>query len=890
MPGLAEYRRKRRFKETPEPRGKKAHKDEKIFVIQKHAARRLHYDLRLEVGGVLKSWAVPKGPSLNPGDKRLAIQVEDHPFDYRTFEGTIPEGNYGAGEVIVWDEGTFEPEGPLSAAEQIERGELKFRLHGKKLNGSFVLVKLRRSQNKNEWLLIKHRDEYADPMWNVEEHGESVVSGRPLPKTHKEKQKDKRVVQESSPLSPADLPGARKAPMPHEVSVTLAKLADKPFSDPNWLFEIKWDGIRTVAFVENGSVRLFSRSQRDVSAEFPEFQDLAKHLRAGTAILDGEIVTLDENGRSDFQKLQNRFGVSKPSQKLISDVPLTYYFFDVLYCNGFDVRKTPLLQRKEFLRQLLSGDDRVRFSEHQLEKGKELYAAAKAQGLEGIVGKQIESPYTGNRTGFWLKFKIVTELDAVIVGWTAPRRTRQYFGALVLALYDEKKELQFIGSVGTGFDQKTQKDLLAQLEKLRVTRSPLRNPPKLREHVEWVRPALVARIKFANWTEDNHLRAPVFLGIRKDRTPDDCTFANARPNETASEPSPPAPTPQPKKQTRPPESHTPESRAPESGFEELAHGKSESLRLLVDGRTLALTHLNKIYFPESGIRKRDLLAYYYRVADHILPFLKDRPLVMRRYPNGIAEKSFFQKEAPESIPGWIQRAKVYSDERGGEMDYIMAQDRASLLFLTNLGCIDHNPWSSRYDHQDYPDYVFFDLDPTPNTPFTTVLRVARAIYKVLLSTKLICFLKTSGATGFHIFVPLEPIYKYAQTRTFAEIISQFVASELPRDTTLERSIRKRPAGRVLLDALQNAKGKPLAAVYSARAHPGATVSTPVTADELMNGNIDPDAWTINTLPARLQSTGDLWKDFWKKRQTLDAALEALSSGVSNQKQKSQREK
>ena len=890
MPGLAEYRRKRRFKETPEPRGKKARKDEKIFVIQKHAARRLHYDLRLEVGGVLKSWAVPKGPSLNPGDKRLAIQVEDHPFDYRTFEGTIPEGNYGAGEVIVWDEGTFEPEGTLSAAEQIERGELKFRLHGKKLNGSFVLVKLKRSQNKNEWLLIKHRDEYADPMWNVEEHGESVVSGRPLPKTHKEKQKDKRVAPESPPLNPAELPGARSAPMPREVSVTLAKLADKPFSDPNWLFEIKWDGIRTVAFVENRSVRLFSRSQRDVSAEFPEFQDLAKHLRAGTAILDGEIVTLDENGRSDFQKLQNRFGVSKPSQKLISDVPLTYYFFDVLYCNGFDVRKTPLLQRKELLRQMLRADDRVRFSEHQLEKGKELYAAAKAQGLEGIVGKQIESPYTGNRTGFWLKFKIVTELDAVIVGWTAPRRTRQYFGALVLALYDEKKELQFIGSVGTGFDQKTQKDLLAQLEKLRVTRSPLRNPPKLREQVEWVRPALVARIKFANWTEDNHLRAPVFLSIRKDRTPEECTFAAARPNETTGEPSPPAPTPQPKTQARPPEYHAPESRASESGFEELAHGKSESLRLLIDGRTLALTHLNKIYFPESGMRKRDLLAYYYRIADHILPFLKDRPLVMRRYPNGIAEKSFFQKEAPESIPDWIQRAKVYSDERGGEMDYIMAQDRASLLFLTNLGCIDHNPWSSRYDHQDYPDYVFFDLDPTPNTPFTTVLRVARAIYKVLLSTKLVCFLKTSGATGFHIFVPLEPIYKYAQTRTFAEIISQLVASELPRDTTLERSIRKRPAGRVLLDALQNAKGKPLAAVYSARAHPGATVSTPVTADELMNGNIDPEAWTINTLPARLQSTGDLWKDFWKKRQTLDAALEALSSGVSSQKQKSQREK
>jgi len=503
--------------------------------------------------------------------------------------------------------------------------------------------------------------------------------------------------------------------------------------------------------------------------------------------------------------------------------------------------------------------------------------------LEGIVGKQIESPYTGNRTGFWLKFKIVNELDAVVVGWTAPRRTRQYFGALVLALYDDEKELQFIGSAGTGFDQKTQKELLTQLEKLRVARSPLRDPPKLREHVDWVRPAMVARIKFANWTEDNHLRAPVFMGIRKDRAPEECTFNAARPERAEkTEKASAKRTPTVPAEAKPSRSKT---QAHDAGFEELAHGTAESLRLQVDGRTLALTHLNKIYFPESGIRKRDLIAYYYRIADYILPFLKDRPLVMRRYPNGIQEKGFFQKEAPESIPDWVKRARVYSDERGGEMDYIMAQDRPSLLFLTNLGCIDHNPWSSRFDNQDYPDYVFFDLDPTPDTPFTTVLRVARSIYKVLLSTRLVCFLKTSGATGFHIYVPLEPIYKYAQTRTFAEIISQIVATELPRDTTLERSIRKRPPGRVLLDALQNAKGKPLAAVCSARAHPGATVSTPVTAEELMSGSIDPDAWTIKTLEPRLKTAGDLWKDFWSKRQTLDAALEALSHRLSGENRK-----
>jgi bifunctional non-homologous end joining protein LigD len=882
MAPLAEYRRKRRFTDTPEPRGKAAHKSEKLFVIQKHAATRLHYDLRLEVGGVLKSWAVPKGPSLNPDDKRLAIQVEDHPFEYRTFEGTIPEGNYGAGEVIIWDQGTYEPEGTATAAEQIERGELKFRLHGHKLNGSFVLVRLRRSTGKPEWLLIKHKDSDADPMWNVEEHNESVVSNRRLGnKNRKGLAEEKTQAREKAAPSPTQLPGAQSAPMPDEISVTLAKLGDKAFSDPNWLFEIKWDGIRTIAFIQNGKVRLFARSQRDVTAEYPEFQDLAKHVRAGTAILDGEIVTLDANGRSDFQKLQNRFGVSKPSPKLIQSVPLTYYVFDLLYCNGFDLRKSPLLQRKELLRQVLLPNQRIRYSEHQLEKGKELFEAAKDQGLEGIVAKQIESSYTGNRTPLWIKLKVVNELEAVILGWTAPRRTRQYFGALVLGLYDDHKELKFIGSVGTGFDQKTQKQILDQLEKLKVSRPPLREPPKLREHVEWVRPTLAARIEFANWTDDDHLRAPVYLSLNKDRSPQDCTFASERPEHISRQQTPPAPPPP--KTAKPKPSRDSSRATGDADANELAEGKSETLRLEIDGRTLNFTNLNKIYFPESGIRKRDLLAYYYRMATYILPFLKDRPLVMRRYPNGIAQKSFFQKEAPDSIPDWIPRAVVYSDERGGEMDYVMANNRPALLFLTNLGCIDHNPWSSRADDQDHPDYVFFDLDPTPTTSFSTVLRVARSIYNVLQSAKLRCFMKTSGATGFHIFVPLEPIYKYEQTRTFAAIIGQVVAAELPQDTTVERSVRKRPAGRVLLDALQNARGKPLAAVYSVRAHPGATVSAPVTAEEILSGRIDPDAWNIRTVEQRVSKISDLWKDFWNKRQTLDKALEVLSQQLSGTK-------
>jgi bifunctional non-homologous end joining protein LigD len=871
MPELSEYRRKRHFEKTPEPRGKTARKDDKIFVVQKHAARRLHYDLRLEVDGVLKSWAVPKGPSLNPGDKRLAIQVEDHPFDYRTFEGTIPEGNYGAGEVIIWDQGTYEPEGSESAAAQLQRGELKFRLHGEKLKGSFVLVKLKRSQKGNEWLLIKHRDDDADPNWSLEEHGESVVSGRRI---SKEKPPGGAGSDGAQPAL-AKLPGAQSVPMPTQVSVTLAKLEDKPFSDRNWLFEIKWDGVRTVAFIDGGKVRLVSRTGRDVTSEYSEFQNLARNVGANTAILDGEIVALDENGRSNFQKLQNRIGVTNPSRRLLETIPLTYYIFDLLYCNGFDIRPSLLLPRKELLATILRGDERVRYSGHQLEKGKELFAAAKEQGLEGIVGKHIESPYTGTRTPLWLKFKIVNELDAVVIGWTTPRRTRQYFGALVLGLYGGK-QFTFIGSVGTGFAQQTQEQILRQLQKLRVSRSPLKTPPRLREHVEWVRPEMVVRVKYANWTEDNHLRAPVFLSIRKDRTPEDCTFDAAKPEHVLGN-SVPHKTPSPKTAAVP----KPKASTDSDAANEMAAGKSENLRLEIEGRTLNLTNLNKIYFPESGIRKRDVLAYYYRIADLILPFLRDRPLVMRRYPNGITGKSFFQKEAPASLPEWIKTATVYSEERGGNMKYVMAHDRPSLLFLTNLGCIDHNPWSSRAESQDYPDYVFFDLDPTPGAPFSTVLRVARAIYRVLHSAELNCFLKTSGATGFHIYLPLEPRYTYEQTRTFAQVISQLVAAELPNDTTVERAIRKRPGGRVLLDALQNAKGKPLAAVYSVRAHPGGTVSTPVTPKEL-EGTIDPEKWTLRTLDARLHEVGDLWKDFWRARQTLDKALTALSRKISAQ--------
>jgi bifunctional non-homologous end joining protein LigD len=915
---LNEYRKKRDFKKTSEPAGDaRGGSGDRVFVVQKHAATRLHYDLRLEVDGVLKSWAVPKGPSMNPGDKRLAVQVEDHPFEYRTFEGSIPKGEYGGGEVIIWDQGTYAPEGTMSTRDQLGRGELKFQLHGEKLRGSFVLVRLRKPGTKHEWLLIKHRDSFADNKWDAEQHAESVVTGRTL----QDIAEGRPASREHRVVDPSELSGAVQARMPNMpagVHATLAELKEKPFSDPNWVFEIKWDGVRAIAEIKDGRTTLWARSGRDVTGEYPEFKDLATKLRVTNAIVDGEIVTLDKDGRSNFQKLQNRLGVQNPSQKLLQSVPLDYYVFDLVYADGYDLRKSPLLERKELLQKVLIGNERVHYSEHIAEEGEALFKAARAKGLEGIIGKLKDSVYSGTRTSSWLKLKIVDELDAVIAGSTEGRGSRKYFGALVLGLYD-KRELKFIGSVGTGFDEGTQKSIFESLRELRTTESPFAKPPELREKVDWVKPELVARVKFANWTTDEHLRAPVFLSLRNDRTAKDCTFEDARPDPVAEIQETKSPKPRARKRataetkaartatakTTAPETDPSETSEPESDStsgaaaqstaqphtvrssssastkttsdaeRELRTGHLETMDVELDGHRVHLTHLNKIYFPEVGLNKRDLLAYYYRMANYILPFLKDRPMVLRRYPDGVGGKAFFQKEAPSFLPDWIGTATVESEERGGEMQYILANTRAALLYLTNLGCIDHNPWSSRAESQDKPDYVFFDLDPTPGTPFSAVLHIAKEIHAMLKSIRLQCFLKTSGASGFHIFVPLEPVYSYEQTRTFAEVVGRLVAAENPKLTTFERTVSKRPKGHILIDALQNAKGKPLACAYSVRAEPQAPVSTPLAPEELEK-NITPDTWTLKNFDERIKNVGDLWRDFWKKRQTLDRALELLA--------------
>ncbi len=862
MSKLVEYRRKRRFDRTAEPPGEAASQEEHLFVVQKHAARRLHYDLRLAIDGVLKSWAVPKGPSLNPADKRLAVQTEDHPLEYAGFEGTIPEGNYGAGTVMVWDRGTFRVVGTAHAAAQVARGEIKFDLSGEKLRGSFVLVKLRQSQKGNEWLLIKHKDAAADPAWNVDEHDGSVLTGR----THEEIAEELPPKRVASPLRPAELQGARKSAMPTRAQPMLSTPIDRPFSDPNWLFEIKWDGVRVWAWVADGKVALRSRADLDITKQYPELGSLPEHLSARRAVLDGEIVALDARGHSDFERLQQRMHLRAPSPKQISDVPVVFYAFDLLYADGYDLRGAPLAERKSLLRRLLHPQDPVRFSDHQVEHGKELFELAREKGLEGIIGKRTDSRYVAGRSPNWVKLKVTKTLDAAVAGWTAPRAGREYFGSLLLGLY-EGKRLRFIGHVGSGFDVESQEAIAKELKDRATAQCPFDQVPETNEKAFWTKPELVARVRFGGWTQEQQLRHPSFLGLREDASPMDCRWES----EVAVTREP--------RVIRAPEIVGRVLAGKAQIEAELFKGRADNVTLELDGKRLRLSNLNKIYFPGSGYTKRDLLAYYYRMAGYVLPFLQDRPLVLRRYPDGIQGQAFFQKDVREGVPDWLQTVAIPSEGRGGEeIHYVTANDRASLLFLTGLGCIDHNPWSSRRDDLDHPDYFFFDLDPAEQTDFSVVVTVARALYDKLVDLGLKVFLKTSGATGFHLYLPVERGYSYEQLRAFAEIVARFITAAHPNLVTQERTVAKRPAGRVLIDVHQNALGRPLAAPYVVRAFPKAPVSAPVSPREL-RARLRPEQFNLRTIFPRLEETGDLWKEFWKSRQRIEKALGQLDAAV-----------
>jgi bifunctional non-homologous end joining protein LigD len=909
MAKLEEYRKKRRFDRTPEPFGEPERPDQTpksevegkrkrlpnpklslleipaearhgdTFVVQKHRATRLHYDFRLAINGALVSWAVPKGPSLNSADKRLAVQTEDHPLEYGGFEGKIPEGSYGAGTVMVWDRGTFAVENlpgrNLDAAQQLQKGEIKFSLNGEKLRGSFVLVKLKKSEKGNEWLMIKHKDAAEDPAWNVDEHDGSVLTGRTIEEI-KEELPPKR---SPSPLRPDELQDARKASMPSRIEPMLASIGDRPFSDPNWLFEIKWDGVRALAWIADGVLTLRARSGADITARYPELASLPVAISARQMILDGEIAAVDAHGRSDFGLLQERMHVRAPAENLISRVPVVFFAFDLLYCDGYDLRRSPLIERKQLLQRLLHTSDRFRFSDHQLERGKEIFELAKQNGLEGIVAKRIDSPYVSERSTSWVKLKVTQTLDAVIGGWTAARTTAIPLGSLLLGLYQGKR-LRFIGHVGSGFDGEKLEELSNKLKKLASSSCPFDALPETNEKPSWVSPTLVARVKFSGWTQERALRHPVFIALREDVRPTDCQWES----EVVAAIPDPLPADAPPAVVRAPAIVGRVISKKAQIEEELFEGRAESVTIELDGKRLRLSNLNKVYFPESGYTKRNLLAYYYQVADYILPFLRGRALVLRRYPDGIKGQAFFQKDVREGLPEWFKTVPIDSEGRGKEIHYATADDRASLLFLTGLGCIDHNPWSNRYDDFDHPDYFFFDLDPSDGTEFSVVVTIAQALHKALEELQVAHFLKTSGATGFHIYVPVEPVYTYEQLRTFAEIIARNVTAEHANLVTSERIVAKRPAGRVLIDVQQNAHGRPLAAAYSVRAFPKAPVSAPVLPRELKT-SLRPETLNMKTMPVRLKEKGDLWADFCKKRQRLEEAIELLSERMTSKTKK-----
>ncbi|WP_243373652.1 DNA ligase D [Geotalea sp. SG265] len=807
---LEDYRRKRDFERTPEPPPRAGSLGAALrFVVQKHAASHLHYDLRLELDGALKSWAVPKGPSLDPSVKRLAMMVEDHPFDYRTFEGIIPPGSYGAGSVIIWDEGTchaYETEDRRRSEDffrkGLDKGNLKFVLNGHKLKGRFALVRIKSAED-NSWLLVKKEDEFAGRA-DITIQDRSVVSGRRVEELGPEGEE---------PVM-ADLPGD-PAPMPHNIRPMLATLVKDPFDNPDWIFEIKLDGYRTIAEISSGTVRLYSRNLLSFNTRFPTIAAPLAGL-GREAILDGEVVAMDENGRSDFQLLQN---YGRTGEGLI-----IYFVFDLLYLDGHDLRNLPLLTRKTLLQEILPDLMEVKYCDHMEETGIAFFQAIEEKGLEGIVAKRVESRYeTGRRSSSWLKIKATLRQEAIICGFTAPRRSRKKFGTLALGAYDNG-ELVYIGTSGGGFNEESLHELYDLLQPLIQQDCPFKGGAATRMPAQWVRPQLVCEVSFSEWTGDGIMRQPVFLGLRPDKEPATVT-RETFPGMVAA-PPPPA-----------------------------VKGVTAENELIVGGRRLRLSNLDKLFWPEQGYTKREVIDYYRTVARHMLPHLRDRPQSLYRTPNGIAETGFFQKDVKDMVGDWPPTEAIYSESQHKTITFLICQDEASLIYLANLGCIEINPWLSRLGSLDNPDYLVIDLDPE-EIGFDKVVEAALAVKEVLDRAGAASFPKTSGATGMHIYVPLGARYDYETAGRFAHLIATLANQLVPGFTSLERSPAKRQR-KVYLDFLQNKRGQTLAAPYSIRPRPGATVSTPLTWDEVRPG-LDPRDFTLKTAPQRLDRIGDIF--------------------------------
>ena len=818
----------------------------RLFCVQKHAATRLHYDFRLELGGVLRSWAVPMGPSLNPADKRLAVEVEDHPVEYADFEGVIPEGNYGAGEVIVWDKGLWvATENP---DETLPLGKVSFELFGYKLRGAWHLFRIKgRGKDKGkEWMLVKRNDGWASATRALPQ--ESIYSGLTLEEIRTGTERAGEVRAELERLA-----APRHAVSASGVKLMLAETAEKPFSDPGWVFELKYDGYRVLAAREEGAPHLVYRKGSDATSIYPDVARAVSALPFGDLVIDGEIVVLDQEGRASFQRLQRRAQQRRTTdiQRAALELPATLYAFDLVAFEGFDLRPLPLVERKRLLQKLLPRAGPVRYVDDIPEQGEAFYDEVSRLKLEGLIAKRADSPYKAGRSSHWLKLRTERVSDFVVVGFTEPQGGRTGFGALHLAAF-EGGALGYCGRAGSGFDEEQLVTLRALLdEAVRDTPACSGPVPKDRGHV-WIEPRFVAEVRYLTWTADGILRQPVFLRLRDDKPPEECLVPADRAREMEG-----APAREGDEDGREP---PPEDRAisPAAAQDAAPAASVAGLGLssfLADApveKKVPFTNLGKIFWTDEKYTKGDLIEYYRAISPWLLPYLKDRLLVLTRYPDGVKGKSFFQKDAPSFAPGWMRTERVWSEDGQREIDYFVAGDVESLLYIANLGTIPLHVWASRITDLAHPDWCILDLDPK-TAPFVHVVRVARAVHELAQEIGLPAYAKTSGSTGIHVLFPLGGLCTFEQCKQLGELLARVVAGRLPEIATTIRLPGER-GGRVYIDFLQNGHGKLLAAPFTARPVPGALCSATLSWDEV-DETLELSRFTIKSLPERMSALG-----------------------------------
>jgi bifunctional non-homologous end joining protein LigD len=924
---LAEYRRKRDFSKTAEPSG-----DREVptagrlrFVIQKHAASHLHFDLRLELDGVMKSWAVPKGPSTDPSVKRLAMQVEDHPIDYNTFEGTIPKGEYGGGTVMLWDQGTYIAEGHSvdesedAVREGYARGDLKVTFFGERMRGSWALVRMKynrdgsSSSEKPQWLFIKHRDEHASSDDIVADNMTSVTTGRTMDEIAAGKSKvwhSNRT--DTVAAKPVTKKTNRKSPVRAAAISDIAKSLEPMYASigervpgEGWTFEPKYDGVRVLAFATPGDVRLITRNGKDKATQFPEIVDALSALatkKKKAFVLDGEIVALIDGDPGRFQELQSRMHVKETHiiARHRSSSPAALILFDILAAGEDVLMREPWSKRRARLLKEIgkSASNQIRVTESIEGDGEKMLALARKQGWEGIIAKRTDSVYEpGNRSRAWLKLKIEFRQEFVVGGFTEPRNSRQHIGALLLGYFDHGRFI-YVGHTGGGFTGAGLAEMYRRLAPLEIRKSPFEEIPKTNERAHWVKPEVVVEVKFSEWTGDGKLRQPIYLGTRDDKKASEVgregtsmqkksggrksaekpvtvkqSKSKARRRIYAqrtleSDPGPAAKKPGAKKSGR----KSARSLRTDAIVEQLDEIQEQggSGRLEISrGISIDVSNLGKIFFPAKKLTKGDLLRYYATVAPYVLPVMADRPLVLKRFPNGVTGQSFFQQNAGE-VPDVVRTETIHT--QGGSTNLrIVGGDLATLFYTIQLGAISVDPWHSRVQSLDHADYTIIDLDPGPRAPFGRVVEVARWAKEVMDTLGLHGALKTSGSSGLHIYIPLPPDTPNEAATLVAQIVATRVAEEHPRVATIERWVKSRGAAQVYVDYLQNIIGKTVAGAYSARANPNAMVSTPLDWDELTD-DLDPREFTIETAPERFAEVGDIWANQLKKKNSLRALV------------------